>query len=208
MEWIRWPYRKVLLAQWDAPFTLLPKPYAALPLDEVGALMHGHSEEWQLQSSTNDYQIAFHAEKGIQEWAQQSFDNSQLQHPWQSQLALWQQEAIDIGIPHVRIHVHATHLSLCVFSEHQVLLANTFKYHTEEDFLYFALLAYEQLDFDPEEHPLILSGEITRSGQLYPLLYRYIRDVRFAGWPSGWEIGDFVGHIPAHYYEDLLALLS
>lgn len=208
LDWIRWPYQQVKVAHWDAAFTLMPTPYANLPLDEVGALMHGQTDEWQLATTDPEYQIAFHAEKGIQDWVQQSFEHSTLMHPWHSLLPLWQREGRQIDQRHVRIHVHTSRLSLAVLDGHEIIMANTFPYASQEDFLYFSLLAYEQLDCRAEEHPLILSGEIARTGQLYPLLYRYIRDVRFAGWPADWDIDDFVGHIPAHYYQDVLALLS
>ena len=208
LPWVRWPYQAVKIGSWDAPFTLLPAAYAHVPLEEIGAIMHSSTSEWVCPSSTLGYQVAFHADKGLQEWVKQSFDRPTLLHPWQSVLPMWQKEGRLINGKHVRIHVHMDRLHLAVLDQSEIILVNSFDYSTAEDFLYFALLAYEQLDIDVNEHPLILSGEISRAGQLFPLLYRYIREIRFMNWPNDWKIGDFTGDIPGHYYIDGLALLS
>lgn len=208
LPWVRWPYQQVKIGHWDAPFTLLPAVYAHLPLEEVGAIMHNQASAWECPPSTLGYQVTFHADKGLQEWVQQSFENATLIHPWQCMLPFWQQAGRHINGLHLNIHVHMNRLHLAVFDHAEIALVNSFNYSSAEDFLYFALLAYEQLDLDVNEHPLILSGEISRAGQLFPLLYRYIREIRFMNWPSDWEIGDFTGDIPGHYYIDGLALLS
>ncbi len=208
VDWLRWPFRSVQVASWDAPFTLVPESFHQVSLEEVGALMHGQPNEWARSATPAGFEVAFHAEKGLQEWVAQSFDVGQLSHPFSSLLPyLKQQRPLHEG-KQIHVHVHATRLAIVALDHNTIQLANTFSYQSQDDFLYYCLLAYEQLGYDPEEDPIVLSGEITRDGQLYPLLYRYVRDIRFATWPKQWIIGDFAGHLPAHFYLDLLALLA
>jgi hypothetical protein len=58
-------------------------------------------------------------------------------------------------------------------------LHNVFKYHSQEDFIYFILSVFEQLKFNPETTPILLSGWITALNTEVAVLKKYIRNVEW-----------------------------
>jgi len=56
---------------------------------------------------------------------------------------------------------------------------NTFRYKSDEDFIYFLLAAIEQLKLNPEDVRVILSGNIEKGDPKYEMVYRYIRHFEF-----------------------------
>jgi len=68
---------------------------------------------------------------------------------------------------------------LVYFKNNKLHFYNFFRYNTKEDFIYFLLTAIEELQLNPEQLKLILSGEIDKSSILYEMIYRYIRTIRF-----------------------------
>ncbi|QED36817.1 DUF3822 family protein [Antarcticibacterium arcticum] len=68
---------------------------------------------------------------------------------------------------------------LVVMKDGKLLLGNTFKYETPEDFIYYLLFTAEQLQLDPLEFPLYLLGEITKDSPEYEITYTYIKNVEF-----------------------------
>lgn len=70
-------------------------------------------------------------------------------------------------------------LDVLVFKNGQLHLSNSFEYHTPEDVVYYTLFIYEQLGLNPDETPILLSGNITKTTSLYSALYTYIRHIDF-----------------------------
>lgn len=207
VSWLHWPFQKVIAATWNAPATLLPHRFAEVPLAEVGALMDDAPEKWiKGDGAFADYQIAYHREPGWHAWVSQSFDMATIQHPWEKLLPYWQQ--VSEHATCLQVLVHQNLVAIAVFQDGTLSLANTFRYTSEEDFLYFIMLVYKTLELSPEETPLYLSGHISKDGQLFSLLYKYIRHLHFAKWPELWEKPDFTNTLPDHLHIDLLSMLS
>jgi hypothetical protein len=61
----------------------------------------------------------------------------------------------------------------------KLLLFNTFEYGTEEDFLYFLLLACENTGIQRHEAPLVFSGKIRKQSKIYEWCQRYFADIVF-----------------------------
>ena len=68
---------------------------------------------------------------------------------------------------------------LVVIKDGALVLSNTFKYDTPEDFIYYLLFTAEQLNLNPSEFKLILLGEINKDSPVYDITYTYIRNVEF-----------------------------
>ena len=68
---------------------------------------------------------------------------------------------------------------LVYFKNNRLHFYNFFRYHTKEDFIYFLLIAIEELQLNPEEIELVLVGDIDKSSILYEMVYRYIRTNKF-----------------------------
>lgn len=79
----------------------------------------------------------------------------------------------------VFINTYTTHFDICVFENETLLLANSFEYYAPEDFVYYTLFIFEQLNLNREEVRVQLSGELRADSKVYELLYKYIRYVEF-----------------------------
>ncbi|MEE3244851.1 MAG: DUF3822 family protein [Bacteroidota bacterium] len=78
----------------------------------------------------------------------------------------------------VFVHVRPNSLSVIAYQEKKLLLSNQFNFDTPQDFVYYILFCYEQLQLNPEIHPLVLSGAITEEDANYEYIYQYVREVR------------------------------
>ena len=78
-----------------------------------------------------------------------------------------------------RVHVHIgnSHFEIVVVSNNKLLLYNSFPFQTGEDFIYYLLFVFEQLNLNREEDELYLLGNITEEDNAYKLAYKYIRNV-------------------------------
>jgi hypothetical protein len=75
------------------------------------------------------------------------------------------------------VHVAEREMELVVLNQKKVVLYNQFNYRTKEDFLYYILFAFEQLNLDPEHSKLKLFGKIEEGNELFETCYTYIKKV-------------------------------
>lgn len=79
----------------------------------------------------------------------------------------------------VYLHVNSSMIEITVVQNGQLQLFNVFEYHSKEDFIYYVLFVFEQLNLNVETTVAHLSGTIDKNDELYNLLYTYIRHVEF-----------------------------
>ncbi len=75
------------------------------------------------------------------------------------------------------VYVAERELELVVLAQKKVLLYNQFQYRTKEDFLYYILFTFEQLQLDPKNVKLKLFGKIEEGDELFETCYTYIKKV-------------------------------
>jgi hypothetical protein len=80
---------------------------------------------------------------------------------------------------------------------------NTFEYTNAEDFLYYLLFTMEQLDLDPEEVALELSGQIVKTSPVFEYVWKYVRNVTFDSGVEKSRRSYIFNEIPAHFYPAL-----
>ena len=87
---------------------------------------------------------------------------------------------------------------LVYFKNNKLHFYNSFRYNTKEDFIYFLLIAIEELQLNPEEIELILIGNIDKSSILFEMVYRYIRTNKFVerndGYGYSYLFDGLMGH--------------
>ncbi len=76
----------------------------------------------------------------------------------------------------VFIHIQNEHFEIIVVKNQQLVLFNSFQYHTPEDFIYFILFTCEQLQLNPETISVQLLGNCSEEDVLYNIAYKYIRN--------------------------------
>lgn len=74
-------------------------------------------------------------------------------------------------------YISEKQVDITVISRKKLLLFNSYKYVTQEDFLYYLLFTIEQLGLDRESISLKLFGDIDEDDNRYQLCYRYIENV-------------------------------
>jgi hypothetical protein len=104
----------------------------------------------------------------------------------------------------VFINVSPFFFDVLVHEGSQLIFFNTFQHHTKEDLNYFLLFVYEQLKLNPEEIPLIITGNIQKTSHEYELLQKYIRNISFAKRTDTFEYSYKFDEIPFHSHYELL----
>jgi len=79
----------------------------------------------------------------------------------------------------VYINVNKATIEVIVVEGTTLKLYNTFEFFTKEDFIYYILFVFEQLELDVETTVIKLSGYIKKDDPLYTILYTYVRHVEF-----------------------------
>jgi hypothetical protein len=80
--------------------------------------------------------------------------------------------------------VFGSHIYVSIFDRKRVIFTNSFTYENAKDALYVILLAYEQANATPATTPLWLSGMIIADSEIYRMLTRFIRTIRFSPYPT------------------------
>jgi len=108
--------------------------------------------------------------------------------------------------PIVFTNVRKSWLDILVINKGKLQFFNSFRYKEKEDFVYFLIFVFEQLNLNPESVELKLMGEIPKVSPLFDLTYRYIRNVGFVERSNGTLYSYIFDEIPHHYYFNLLNL--
>ena len=99
---------------------------------------------------------------------------------------------------------HPGLFEVAVMEGRSLLFYNSFHYQTPEDIAYYLLFLFEQLGLNPDGEELTLSGTIEKNADEYALLFNYIRKIRFASLPEGFQFSYKFNDLPAHRYFSLL----
>jgi hypothetical protein len=103
-------------------------------------------------------------------------------------------------------NVRNSNVDIVITDGRKLLYYNAFPYRTTEDFIYYIMFVYEQLQLNPEEIELVLSGFIDRDSKLFDITYKYIRNVNFQHYTDSFQFSYVFNDVPAHYFFNLLNL--
>lgn len=100
-----------------------------------------------------------------------------------------------------RIYVYISDRDIHITAyDMELIFSNAFTYSTKEDFIYFILLTFDQLNMNPENDPLYFMGEISRSSALYNITWQYIRNIHFMGNQLASSLSQDFDQLPIHQY--------
>ena len=77
----------------------------------------------------------------------------------------------------VFLNFHKQSFDIIVFHEKKLEFYNNFKCNSSEDFLYYTLFTFSQLNLNSEKIHVSCTGEISLSSRKYELLYKYVRNI-------------------------------
>lgn len=121
-------------------------------------------------------------------------------------LSGWFKRTSEYSGSQVFIHVLEGQFFVGVFDNQQLQLANHYAFETAKDFLYYVLVIYQQLEMDPNDAPVVLSGSILPASEIFNLLYRFIAHVRFIDGIADVIPLDGLEKGTEHQYFDLFSL--
>lgn len=84
-------------------------------------------------------------------------------------------QSSDFSEKEVYAYVQKDHFEIVVAQDRKLLFFNSFLYNTAQDFIYYLLFVYEQLNLDTEETKLKLISRVDKDDALYKEAYTYIR---------------------------------
>lgn len=106
--------------------------------------------------------------------------------------------------PQVYINVNHNTFEIVVLKNNNLKLYNTFEYFSKEDFIYYILFVFEQLQLDVETSPIYLSGSIDKDNALFNIIYTYIRHVKFMDCNFNFKLTDNTPKDTLHHYYVIL----
>ncbi len=203
--WLQSPFKQVTFASWDKSFALIPKDLEQ-PDRVARQILHlPPATSSELSTISTNWQIR--AEEGeAYQWAASTFDHCRFAHPLSWLISYWKRtQVLSDNLSGCFVHVLDLVIVVGILNQAGVpILLQHYQYRDEEDFLYFIMLSYKTCHLSPEQHPTILSGEVSPSGKLYAILYRYIRTIRLATLPEYINLPQSLQALPAHQFMDLL----
>lgn len=149
--------------------------------------------------------LVFAVEANISNLCDQYFPQKKVQHGGSALLRQWHRLARRSDFD-VFVNVRNQHGQVAVFDRKNLQFFNSFNFTKAADFLYFVLLAYEQFRLKPSDIPLTISGELLEDSEVFRLLFRYVRHLRFAPTPDSYRLPGVMEALPSHFNFDLYGL--
>ncbi|OQX79810.1 MAG: hypothetical protein B6D64_04225 [Bacteroidetes bacterium 4484_276] len=104
------------------------------------------------------------------------------------------------------VNVRKQWLDIIVLDGRKLLFFNSFQYRTKEDFAYYLIYVIEQLNINPENVELVLMGEILKISDIYDIIYKYVRNLKFIERGEEFSYSYVFDETPGHFYYNLLNL--
>ena len=108
-----------------------------------------------------------------------------------------------IGAGKIFLNVREEAFDLVIFQGKQLSYFNSFPFKTPDDLVYYVIFVTEQLNLNPEDTPVVLIGDTDKKSGIYDLLYRYIRNVDFAGRNETFNYSYVLNDLPPHQFYTL-----
>lgn len=207
-------WRSIRLAIKDIDFSLIPnslfdQQYARdyLKINIGQDIVQDQDIFYYSQKSTNAVSI-FCANKKIIDWFK-------AQYPGKSIKLVHHTSAFIEGILYnsksmtereLFVHVEKNFLTIVVKNDTGLEFCNSFYFSTTEDFLYFVMFVYNQLQLNPDKNPLTIFGEITPDSPVYKKLFKYIRHIKFGNKPSSIRFCYKFDEVFDHRFFDLYSM--
>lgn len=106
----------------------------------------------------------------------------------------------------IMINFRNQQVQILVFDRQNLLFFNTFRFTHPNDLLYSVLLVFDQFRLNPLEIQTTIFGNLLEDSDIYRLLYRYIRRLKFASMPYTNQLPESARDLPPHFFFDLYAM--
>jgi hypothetical protein len=191
------------------PVTLVPRrlfnpdhlaPYFKLLLREEKNLTYGYESLDEF-----DCVLIWAAPSALINLCRQYFADNQIIHLAAPLLRACRNLSPEEGYA-VYANLRGHKVQVAVFERKNLAFFNVFDFNKPADLLYYILLVYKQFDLNPLEITLTLSGTLIEDSEVFRLLSRYIRPMRFPPLYHSCELPESAKSLPAHFWFDLSTL--
>lgn len=142
--------------------------------------------------------------RALEERARELFSGSRLFHLGQALLE--GQRRLSAKPDGVYFHLLDNYLFASVLQNGTLSFFNAYRYRSAKDFVYFALLVFEQTGLNPEATTVHLSGQLVEASEIYRLLSRYLPLMEFMDTRAIFTFDLEDDRQVAYQYFDLLSL--
>lgn len=181
-------WNSVRLAVQNRHFTLLPAPLFRAG-DEAAYLRLHHRVDPQ-HETTHSYAhpgrelvSIFAAEKALADWFRAVYPTGRLLHQTSALLEGLMHQS-DAAAPR-RLYLSIGHheLSIVVLKDKRPEFCNVFAFSSPEDLIYYTILVMQELQLNPDQDPVMVWGDLMHDSELFTILRKYIRHVKFGNRP-------------------------
>lgn len=149
-----------------------------------------------------DCYLVWASQNGLLQLCNQYFNKGEIGHAAAALLKRYQTLAPAEGYA-VFANIRGQKVQIVVFERQNLVFFNVFDYIKPSDLLYYVLLTYQQFGLNPTEISLSLSGTFMEDSEIFRLLQRYIRPLRFPPLPENITLPEQAKNLPAHFWFDL-----
>ncbi len=162
-------------------------------------------EIFHYKHPNNDIVNVFSGEKKIADWFRDAYPsrNVSFVHHTSAFMEGILQHADYLPARTLSILVEPSYLTIMATHNKQVEYCNTFFYISSQDFIYYVMLAVNELKLNPDNCRIVLYGEVAPDSAIYDNLYKYIRNISFGNKPSAIKFGYQFDEILDHRYFDI-----
>lgn len=141
---------------------LLNAPYAAMDYASV----------------MNTFTVKYFVDGNILNFLKKKFTSVKVTHKYSTVLHHLSDASFEKD-DYVYVVFYNQSMIVTVYKSGKFQLINSFEFTKEADVLYYFLNIFEQFQLDKSSTDLILSGEISKEGNLYNALYTYFSEIKF-----------------------------
>ncbi|KUG08397.1 hypothetical protein ASU33_09520 [Solirubrum puertoriconensis] len=204
-------WNRVRLAVQNRNFTLLPAPLFR-DGDEAAYLRLHHQLDPQHEvvrrflHPNREVVSVFSIEKALAEWFERTYPQQKLLHQTSALLEGVVHQSERQGPPRLFLSVGPHELTIAVVREKRPLFCNVFNFSTPEDFIYYVILVMQELGLNPDDDPVAVYGDLMHDSELFSVLRKYIRNVRFGNRPYDLSYSYRLNDVFEYRYFELYSL--
>lgn len=176
-------------------------------LRPLSSFVHGDTGKSLVLSEKIDYLNLYNIYRvpgAIHSAVQKQFSAGKYWHYYS--LFLCRSGELEEGRNCIHLTLYPDRFILASFRGKDLLLINSYHYHTPEDVAYFALAVCNEHDFEVSEVIVEIKGLINEQSALYTEIKKYFVDVRKGELPGTVDTGDLLVEYPDHYFSPILNL--
>ncbi|WP_073108292.1 DUF3822 family protein [Hymenobacter daecheongensis] len=204
-------WNSVRLAVQNRAFTLLPAPLFRAGDEAAYLRLHhrldsAHETVQHYRHSTLETVSVFAAEKALTDWFLALYPAGKLVHQTSALLEGVMHQSEQAAARRVYLSISQQDLTIVAVRDKRVEFCNVFAFTSAEDLIYYTILVMQELQLNPDQDPVIVWGDLTHDSELFTILRKYIRHIRFGNRPFDLAYSYRLNEVFEYRYFELYAL--